>query len=37
MLTLHAPALPSTRHLIGERELGLLPSHATVVNTRAAA
>jgi phosphoglycerate dehydrogenase-like enzyme len=33
LLTLHAPALPSTRHLIGERELALLPSHAVVVNT----
>jgi phosphoglycerate dehydrogenase-like enzyme len=33
LLTLHVPALPSTRHLIGERELALLPSHAVVVNT----
>jgi D-3-phosphoglycerate dehydrogenase / 2-oxoglutarate reductase len=33
LLTLHAPALPSTRRLIGARELALLPSHAIVVNT----
>jgi phosphoglycerate dehydrogenase-like enzyme len=33
ILTLHAPALPSTRHLIGARELALLPDHATIVNT----
>lgn len=32
-LTLHAPALPGTRHLIGARELALLPAHAVVVNT----
>jgi phosphoglycerate dehydrogenase-like enzyme len=33
ILSLHAPALPSTRHLIGARELALLPDHATVINT----
>lgn len=33
VLTLHAPALPSTRHLIGARELALLPDGATLVNT----
>lgn len=33
ILSLHAPALPSTRHLIGARELSLLPDHATVINT----
>jgi phosphoglycerate dehydrogenase-like enzyme len=33
VLTLHAPSLPSTRHLIGARELALLPRHAVVVNT----
>ncbi|MEV4140393.1 hydroxyacid dehydrogenase [Dactylosporangium sp. NPDC049742] len=32
-LTLHAPALPSTHHMIGAAELALLPDHATVVNT----
>ncbi|MFC0627904.1 hydroxyacid dehydrogenase [Kribbella deserti] len=33
VLSLHAPALPSTHHLIGAAELALLPDHATVVNT----
>ncbi|MDQ1288712.1 MAG: hypothetical protein QG622_2278 [Actinomycetota bacterium] len=33
VLSLHAPGLPSTRHLIGASELALLPDHATVVNT----
>lgn len=33
VLTLHAPALPATRHMIGARELALLPDGATVVNT----
>lgn len=33
VLTLHAPLLPATRHLIGEAELALLPPHAVVVNT----
>jgi phosphoglycerate dehydrogenase-like enzyme len=31
-LTLHAPAIDSTWHLIGARELALLPRHAVVVN-----
>ncbi|WP_307864933.1 hydroxyacid dehydrogenase [Myceligenerans salitolerans] len=31
--SLHAPALPSTRHLIGARELALMPDHATLINT----
>ncbi len=33
VLSLHAPALPSTHHLIGAAELAQLPDHATVVNT----
>jgi D-3-phosphoglycerate dehydrogenase len=33
LLTLHAPLVPATHHLIGERELALLPPHAVVVNT----
>ncbi|GAA3222766.1 hydroxyacid dehydrogenase [Nonomuraea helvata] len=33
ILTLHVPALPSTRHLIGARELALLRDGATVINT----
>ncbi|MBW4094681.1 MAG: hydroxyacid dehydrogenase [Acidobacteria bacterium] len=33
VLSLHAPALPSTRHMIGARQLALLPDHATVINT----
>jgi phosphoglycerate dehydrogenase-like enzyme len=33
ILTLHAPELPGTRHMIGAAELALLPEHATVVNT----
>lgn len=33
VLTLHAPALPSTAGMIGRDELALLPQHATVVNT----
>jgi phosphoglycerate dehydrogenase-like enzyme len=33
VLTLHAPLVPATHHLIGERELALLPPHAVVVNT----
>jgi phosphoglycerate dehydrogenase-like enzyme len=33
VLTLHAPALPETLHLIDERRLGLLPSGAVVINT----
>lgn len=33
VLTLHAPLLPETRHLIGERELALLRPQALLVNT----
>ncbi|WP_298455782.1 hydroxyacid dehydrogenase [uncultured Cellulomonas sp.] len=33
ILSLHAPALAETRHMIGGRELALLPDGATVVNT----
>ncbi len=33
VLSLHAPALPSTDRLIGEPELAKLPDHATVINT----
>jgi phosphoglycerate dehydrogenase-like enzyme len=33
VLSLHAPDLPSTRHMIGAAELALLPDHATVINT----
>lgn len=33
VLTLHTPLTPETRHLIGERELALLPAGAVVVNT----
>ncbi|CAG7648136.1 hydroxyacid dehydrogenase [Actinacidiphila bryophytorum] len=33
ILTLHAPELAETRHLIGAAELSLLPDHATVINT----
>ncbi|MEU4389690.1 hydroxyacid dehydrogenase [Kribbella sp. NPDC023855] len=33
VLSLHAPELPETRHLIGEQELKLLPDQATVINT----
>lgn len=33
VLSLHAPALPSTRHMIGEGQLAALPDHAVVVNT----
>ncbi|MGH7903907.1 MAG: 2-hydroxyacid dehydrogenase [Candidatus Dormibacteraceae bacterium] len=32
-VTLHVPLLPSTRHLIGERELALMKSSAVLVNT----
>jgi phosphoglycerate dehydrogenase-like enzyme len=31
--SLHAPALPSTHHLIGARELALMPDGATLINT----
>jgi phosphoglycerate dehydrogenase-like enzyme len=33
LLTIHAPALPETRHLIDGRRLGLLPDGAVVINT----
>jgi phosphoglycerate dehydrogenase-like enzyme len=33
VLTIHAPALPETYHLIDERRLGLMPHGATVINT----
>lgn len=33
VLTLHAPALPSTRHMIGAAELALLTDGALVINT----
>jgi phosphoglycerate dehydrogenase-like enzyme len=33
VLSLHAPALPSTRHMIGAAELAALPDHATIINT----
>lgn len=33
VLTLHVPALPATRHLIGAKELALLRDGATVINT----
>lgn len=33
VLTLHAPEIPETRHLIGAAELRRLPDHATVINT----
>jgi len=33
VLSLHAPELPSTKHLIGAAQLAALPDHATVINT----
>jgi len=33
VLSLHAPELPETRHLIGAAELAALPRHATLINT----
>lgn len=33
VLSLHAPLLPSTRHMIGAAELATLPDHAVVINT----
>lgn len=33
ILSVHAPLLPSTRHLLGARELALLPGGATIINT----
>lgn len=33
IVTLHAPALPETRHLLDARRLGLMRDHTTVINT----
>jgi len=33
LVTLHVPLLPSTRHLIGARELGLMKPSAVLINT----
>ncbi|MEO3754537.1 hydroxyacid dehydrogenase [Streptomyces sp. B6B3] len=33
VLSLHAPALPETRHLVGAAELAALPPHAVLINT----
>jgi D-3-phosphoglycerate dehydrogenase len=33
VLTLHAPLTSGTHHVLGARELALLPSHAVVINT----
>jgi phosphoglycerate dehydrogenase-like enzyme len=33
VLSLHAPSLPETRHLIGATELAALPPHAVLINT----
>jgi len=33
VLSLHAPALPATRHMIGGAELAALPPDATLINT----
>jgi phosphoglycerate dehydrogenase-like enzyme len=33
VLSLHAPALPETRHMIGAAELALLRPGATLINT----
>lgn len=33
ILSLHAPTLPSTHHMIGRAQLAALPDHATVINT----
>lgn len=33
VVSLHAPSLPSTRHMIGARELGLMRAGATLLNT----
>lgn len=33
VVSLHAPSLPSTRHMIGARELGLMQDGATLINT----
>lgn len=33
IVTLHAPETPRTRHLLGRRELALMPDGATLINT----
>lgn len=33
IVSLHAPALPETRHLVGAEELALMPDGATLINT----
>ncbi|MFI9077759.1 hydroxyacid dehydrogenase [Streptomyces sioyaensis] len=33
IVTVHAPQLPATRHLLGAHELALLPDGATLINT----
>jgi phosphoglycerate dehydrogenase-like enzyme len=33
VVTIHAPELPETHHMIGERELALMPDGATLINT----
>ncbi|MFJ4840983.1 hydroxyacid dehydrogenase [Streptomyces sp. NPDC088746] len=33
IVSVHAPATPETKHLIGRRELGLMPDGAVLVNT----
>lgn len=33
IITLHAPLLPGTRHMIGARELGLMKTTAVLINT----
>jgi phosphoglycerate dehydrogenase-like enzyme len=33
VVSLHAPLLPETRNIFGERELGLMKDHATLINT----
>jgi len=33
VVSLHAPLLPETRHMLGARELALMPDRATLINT----
>jgi phosphoglycerate dehydrogenase-like enzyme len=33
VVSIHAPSLPTTRHMINARTLGLLPDHAVLINT----
>ncbi|WP_302832280.1 D-isomer specific 2-hydroxyacid dehydrogenase family protein, partial [Streptomyces sp. GbtcB7] len=33
IVTVHAPQTPETRHLIGRRELGLMPAGSVLINT----